>query len=145
MGGPSGRKLPVIITVLAVIILAVVAAVFAVRLGLMRNKSADVPAGAENVAFETQPEKPVGISLTVSTPANGFVSPGNIINVSGTTVPQATVVLYTKTGESVLEAGTDGSFSGSAEVGPGLDSIGIKAIASDGNESTQFRYVVYEP
>lgn len=82
-------------------------------------------------------------SLTINQPEDGSISSEEKITVSGTTAPEAAVVILYQEGEKILEADKDGNFETEITLAGGANEIKVSAYDSEGNEASQTLTIVY--
>ncbi|MBI2195561.1 MAG: hypothetical protein HYU48_00770 [Candidatus Levybacteria bacterium] len=93
----------------------------------------------------TQQEKsaPLSIFLTVSKPVDESVVEKKVVEVSGKTKPDATIVILTSLDEEVVAPTADGDFSTTVNIDNGQNLIEITAIAKDGAQQKIIRTVTF--
>lgn len=82
-------------------------------------------------------------SLTIDQPEDNSISSEEEITVSGSSVPEAIIVILYDEGEKILEANEDGLFETQITLAGGDNEIEISAYDNEGNETSQTLTVVY--
>ena len=84
------------------------------------------------------------LALSITTPEDNDLVNKQKIEVSGTTVPNAIVVVTYPDGESIISAGADGKFTTNINLDAGSNDLGITAFDTQtGNEASQNLTVVF--
>lgn len=72
------------------------------------------------------------LSLIITSPEDESVVNQNEITVEGKTIPSATVVITSQSGEIIVVSEQDGSWSGQIELDPGANIITVTAFSREG-------------
>ncbi len=83
------------------------------------------------------------IFLTIATPADEQVVANKTINITGNTIPDATVLVSTEIGDQVTTTAQNGNFQVTINLDNGENLIYITAIAPNGEEVTLIRTITY--
>lgn len=83
------------------------------------------------------------IYLTLDAPTDEGVVDTQTITVAGKTVPNAIVLISTKSTDDVITPSATGAFTTTETIDTGVNTIEITAIAPDGEESKTTRTVTY--
>lgn len=83
-------------------------------------------------------------ALVLTSPEIGQITQQDQITVSGTAEPDAVVVVFVNTEESILTADGDGSFTTTITLEPGANFITVTTVADDGQTTTIDRLVYLE-
>lgn len=75
------------------------------------------------------------VPLAVDVPADESVTTSKVVQISGKTNPQATIIVTTDTTDTVVSPSADGAFSLTATLAIGENRLIITAIMPDGNEA----------
>lgn len=81
--------------------------------------------------------------LSIIKPENESVLNQQKITVSGSTIPNAELVILWESGESIIEADDTGNFSTEIGLISGINEINVTALSEDGEETTEIINVVY--
>lgn len=81
--------------------------------------------------------------LILTSPEDNSISAEETIEVSGSTVPGAIVVILYQEGEKILEADEEGEFSTEITLAGGANEIRVSAYDQEGNEAEKLLTVVY--
>lgn len=101
------------------------------------------PAAPEEVVPTEEITPTPAFSLSISKPEDESVSNAEKITVSGTTEPEAYVVIIGEKGEEILEADEKGIFSTEVSLVSGTNEITISAFSENGDEVSKTLNVVY--
>ena len=82
-------------------------------------------------------------SLIISQPEDNSISSEEEIAVSGSTMPEAVIVILYEEGEKILEADEDGNFETEITLMGGSNEVKVSAYDSEGSEASQTLTVVY--
>jgi len=99
---------------------------------------------SSEVQVQVQPEPISELKLALVSPVTDTVSENNMITVSGTTNPNATVVVFSEDNESVIQSDSEGNFFGEIELVGGINTLSVTAFSEDGQEKTVTQEVVYD-
>lgn len=83
------------------------------------------------------------LPLAIDSPVDESVTSNPTMTISGTTVPNATVMINTATKDQVIPASSTGTFSTTMTLNDNENRIIITAIDSNGNESQKTITVTY--
>ncbi len=83
------------------------------------------------------------VLLEVKEPEDESVQSKEKITLSGSTTPNATVVIFHEEGEQILEATESGEFSTQITLVAGANQITVKAFTEEGNQAEKTISVVY--
>ncbi|HUW21720.1 MAG TPA: hypothetical protein VMW41_03535 [Candidatus Bathyarchaeia archaeon] len=86
---------------------------------------------------------PPALTLEISYPEENSIIKEEEINLRGTTLPEAIVVIFYEDGERILEANQDGNFETTITLNGGANEIIVKAFDQKGNEVEKTINVVY--
>lgn len=84
------------------------------------------------------------ITLNLDSPQDTSLVENKLLTVSGSTLPDTTVVFYTGTRDGSAQSDANGNFSGEIELDNGVNSLIITALAADGREKTVTADVVFD-
>ena len=98
---------------------------------------------------DTNAAKPVSRSpkplfLALLTPTDGQVATNGEIVISGKTLPKSTVLFFTETHDSSTEADARGDFSGTIQLGNGINTLTVTAFSENGEEKSVALDIVYD-
>lgn len=136
------KKEQVVLSFIAVLIGILVAGVAFYLYQSTRTISQSQIQKAKNLISPTPAIAPA-VLLTIEAPTDEDVVDKKTIIISGKTNPNAIVVITTALGDQVITPTTTGSFSATATIDDGANSIEITAIAPDGQETKVTRTVTY--
>lgn len=91
----------------------------------------------------SEPQKSSSIFLTVDTPKDEDVSDTKIVSISGKTIPEATIVINTPTGDDVITPAKNGNFSTTVTLENGVNYIEITSIAPNGEEEKVIKTITF--
>lgn len=83
------------------------------------------------------------VLLTIDTPQDESTTDNKTITISGKTLPDATVVISTPTGDQVIKASSQGNYSTSATISDGENEIHVTAIDKSGNQTEKVITVTF--
>jgi hypothetical protein len=83
--------------------------------------------------------------LELLSPADGELAVNREILVSGTTLPNTPVVIFTETDETSIDADSSGKFETTLSLDDGINTLVITAYGEDGGELTKSVDIVYDP
>lgn len=83
------------------------------------------------------------IFLTIDSPSDEQVVANKTINITGHTIPDATVLVSTEIGDQVTTTAQNGNFQVTINLDNGENLIHITAIAPNGEEATLIRTITY--
>ncbi len=92
------------------------------------------PPKLTTIATVQEKTNPSKVSLTLSKPTDESVVESKVIQVSGKTKPDATIIILTSLDEKVIAPSSDGNFSATINIGDGQNLIEITAIARTGEQ-----------
>ena len=103
------------------------------------------PTETENLPspVPTKPVKEESVTLTINQPENEIVTSVESLEIEGTTLPNATVIIIWEEGEDILVADKSGQFESVIELIGGENTINISAYDNQGNQSAQTLTVTY--
>lgn len=84
------------------------------------------------------------LTLDLMSPTNDEIAVNNEILVSGTTLPNTTVVIFTETDESSIESDATGKFETTIVVQPGINTLTVTAFSETGDEKSVTRDIVFD-
>jgi hypothetical protein len=99
----------------------------------------NAPTPQEETPTPTTPELP----LTISEPADNTISSKEKITLSGSTSPEAIVVIFDEENEKIIEADKEGQFESEITLTGGPNRITIKAFDDSGNEAEASLNIIY--
>lgn len=99
----------------------------------------------KTVTSSPQNEKPLAanIFLTLDKPTDESVTNTKVVEISGKTKSDATVVAITSVDEKIIAPAADGTFSTTINIDDGENIIEITAIAKNGQEEKIIRTVTF--
>ncbi|HUS51997.1 MAG TPA: hypothetical protein VMX77_00860 [Candidatus Bathyarchaeia archaeon] len=103
----------------------------------------EAPAEEAAPTPEAEVSSTPAFSLTIDQPENNSISAEEEIAVSGSSVPEAVIVVLYDEGEKILEADENGLFETQITLAGGDNEIEISAYDNEGNETSQTLTVVY--
>lgn len=105
-----------------------------------------VPAVRPTVAARPVPEAAgqTQLGLDLTSPADGMVSTGNMLQVTGKTLPNIPIVFFTDTHDGSVNSDAQGNFSGTIQLDSGINTLAVMASTQDGQEKTITMDVVYD-
>lgn len=89
------------------------------------------------------PKSTSNIFLSVTNPTNEQVVANKTVQIMGKTIPGATVIVITDSGQQVFSPSAQGDFSTTITIQSGENSIEIRAIAPNGETTSMQRTVTY--
>ncbi|MEX2007337.1 MAG: hypothetical protein WD992_01050 [Candidatus Levyibacteriota bacterium] len=100
---------------------------------------------AENNPVTTEAKKSTSLSvfLSISKPVDESVLGSKVVEVSGKTKPDATIIILTSLDEKVVAPTANGDFSTTVNIDDGQNLIEITAIAKDGQQQKILRTVTF--
>jgi hypothetical protein len=103
------------------------------------------PTETENIPspVPTKTVEEESVALTISQPENEIVTSEENLEIQGTTIPNATVVIIWEEAEDILVANKSGQFKTEIELIGGENTINISAYDNQGNQSAQTLTVTY--
>lgn len=131
-------KKPISKAVLIFACVGIIAIVATIAIILMR------PQEEPGIPVPAQPTQVPEVPLTLDSPSDQTLVVQNEILVSGTTMPDATVAVYTEDDEIILEADSTGRFETTVTLAPGINSLNVKAFSPTGEEKSVSLSVVYD-
>lgn len=115
--------------------------VWSANKALTSKKAPIVP--EEEITPEAQVTPTPPFSLVISKPEDESISDVEKITISGTTEPQAQIVIIGEKGEEILEADEKGIFTSEVSLVSGTNEITITAFSENGDEVSKTLNVVY--
>lgn len=91
----------------------------------------------------TQKTTDSSVFLTIDSPLDQSVVEKKVIQISGKTIANATIIISTDTEDQVITPATNGSFSTTVTIGNGSNLLEIRAIAPTGQEKKLTRVITY--
>ncbi len=91
----------------------------------------------------TEPVENENVTLTINQPENEIVTSEESLDIQGTTIPNATVIVIWEEGEDILVADKSGKFETEIELIGGENTINISAYDNQGEQSAQTLTVTY--
>lgn len=98
---------------------------------------------SENPTTPKTEEEIATSQLVITEPENNLVVASDKITIKGSATPGATIVILANSGETIFEAGADGSLEHEVGLVGGANKITVVAYDKDGNESKQTLNIVY--
>jgi len=95
-----------------------------------------------NAPTPTPTPKPT-IYISLNAPANEIVVTSKTLAINGMTNPDATIIIYTDSGQQVIQPTTQGDFSTTLTLDDGENLIKLMAILPDGETMSLQRTVTY--
>ena len=86
---------------------------------------------------------PPSVFLTVDTPQNESTTDSKTVIVSGKTVPDATILISTATGDQILKPSTQGNYSTTVTIGNDENQIHVTAIGSAGTQADKIVTITF--
>jgi hypothetical protein len=106
----------------------------------MQTKSVPAP----TVALPSPQVIAQPLTLTLNSPKAGELAVNNEILVTGKTLPNTTVTVFTETDEAVVESDAAGNFETTMKLTSGINSLNVSAFSDSGEEKTVSMDVVYD-
>lgn len=104
----------------------------------------DIPSIKKTITISTPSPAPAEEKLlTVNEPENEKVYTTKVVNISGKTNPNATVVVLTDSDQQVLKPTANGSFSTTVNIGDDQNVLEITTILPNGERKTVRKTVSY--
>ncbi len=115
-------------------------------LKMMPKLSLQLPKIAQNKPKDTKKAdvKPVDFAFTIDSPIHESIESNDEILVSGTTLPQATVILQGASDDIVVESNTSGKYAGKISLVEGRNVVTVTSYLKD-KQSTKSITVYYTP
>lgn len=107
------------------------------------TKTVSAPKNQNETAIQQQKPAQQNIFLTLSKPTDESVVGSKVVEVTGKTKPDATVIILTSLDEKVVSPSSDGNFSTTVNIDDGENIIEITAIAKTGEEQKITRTVTF--
>jgi len=103
------------------------------------------PTETENIPspVPTKTVEEESVTLTINQPENEIVTSEENLEIQGTTLPNATVIIIWEEAEDILVADKSGQFKTEIELIGGENTINISAYDNQGNQSAQTLTVTY--
>ncbi len=108
----------------------------------IKQKSEATPTPAISPTPAPSPEEKE-VFLEIQEPEDESVQSEEKITLKGTTVPNATVVIFYEEGEQILETDEKGEFSTQISLVGGANQVTIKAFTEDGDQAEKTLSIVY--
>jgi len=86
---------------------------------------------------------PVGFSLNILSPQDESLIDTNKVEIKGSSVPAAIIVIVAENGEKIIEADENGSFATEVSLVRGINEITITAFNQEGEKTSKTLSVVY--
>ncbi|HCS78171.1 TPA: hypothetical protein DIV55_00320 [Patescibacteria group bacterium] len=84
------------------------------------------------------------LTLELTSPADGTLSVNQEILVTGKTLPNTTVMLFTETDENSVQSDAGGMFESTITLVNGINSLTVTVFGEDGTEKSQSMDLVYD-
>lgn len=109
------------------------------------TKDSPTPTSAQNAPTPTTSQQPTSNSmpLDITTPENESITDKSTTTVTGKTKPAAVVTIVYETGEKVISADTQGSFSTDITLESGYNQITVTATDANGVTVQKLLLVTY--
>jgi hypothetical protein len=133
----STQNISKIIILIGVVIVLVALAVIAYMTFLKPKETLPV----STIPVQPTPQE---LTLVLVSPVDEALAVEDEILVSGTTLPNATVAIYTESDETSLEADATGAFETTVQLSPGINSLNVTSFTNDGQEKTVSLNVIYD-
>lgn len=140
---PSSSKMKLILIVFVVMLIAIGAGYYY----LTMQKPADTStSNTTQPTSQTQPKvtPTETMALVLSSPTDSTLVKTDKVKVSGKTSPNATVVIYTETRDTSLEADEKGNFETEIALSGGINTLTVTAFSDKGEEKTVTLNVTYD-
>ena len=136
---PKRNILPYVVLGLILVTLVGLGAVLWIR------KSAQPPATSQLAQVVSHTPAPLPLFLELTSPKSDELAVGEEIIVSGRTLPNITVLIYTDTDQTSLESDANGQFESTVSLDEGSNTLTVTAFADNGDEFSESIDVVYDP
>ena len=85
------------------------------------------------------------LTLDLLSPADGELAVNREVLVSGKTLPNTPVVVYTETDETSVDSDATGMFTTTVSLDDGINTLVVTAYGENGEEQTKSVDIVYDP
>ena len=107
------------------------------------SKTINVPNPTTSPSVKNPAEKIQNVILNLTNPPDESVINNKVVQVSGNTKPDATIIVLTELDQKVVTPSSEGDFSTTVNINSGENIIEITAIAPNGEEKTIKRTVTF--
>lgn len=107
------------------------------------SKTIHVPNPTTSPSVKNPAEKIQNVILNLTSPQDESVINNKVVQVSGNTKPDATIIVLTELDQKVVTPSSEGDFSTTVNIDSGENIIEITAIAPNGEEKTIKRTVTF--
>ncbi len=91
-----------------------------------------------------KPTQPKEVLLTVESPTDGNIVTTDKITVKGKTAPNATVVVFTETRQTSIDADSTGMFETEITLSPGINTLSVTSFDEKSDEKTVTLTITYD-
>ena len=113
----------------------------------IQEEPAPAPTETEEIsptpAEETPTPVPTTLELEILEPENNSISTKNEIELNGTSIPGAVVVVFYEEGEKIIQADQDGQFMTTIPLIGGANQIKVKTFDEMGNEAEETLEIIF--